>query len=145
MHAEQINLLLRPARMDFVFMTVRDPLRRLVSAYKMRAKTQAAPPSLSSWFDEMCKQYQEDPYVGDNHIRPQSAFWLPNCEVFRQEDGYGEALVARIEEKLAITLQQREIGKHHIGPPADPDSAEFEKLLPRIRQFYQSDYQMFGY
>jgi len=145
MHAEQITTLLRPARMDFVFMTVRDPLRRLISEYKMRSKSQAVLPPISIWFNQMCKQYQEDNYTGENHIRPQSEFWLPNCEVFRQEDGYGEVLVARIEEMLGITLKSQLIGMHHTGEVADPDPDELQKLLPHVRQFYRSDYLMFGY
>ena len=145
MHAEQINAILRPSRMQYVFMTVRDPLRRLVSEYKMRARAPGPLPPITRWFDQMVKQFQEDGYVRENHIRPQSEFWFPGCEIFRQEDGYGEPLVARIEEKLGVTLPSREIGIHHTGERADPDPAQLATLLPRVKQFYRSDYLMFGY
>ncbi|HTZ70955.1 MAG TPA: sulfotransferase family 2 domain-containing protein [Acetobacteraceae bacterium] len=146
LHAEPITAALRPARFDFVFMTVRNPLARIVSEYRMRLSGEGArPPALSEWLDQTFNRFAEDPYTGDNHIRPQSEFWLPNCEVYRQEDGYGPALVNRIEERLVTELEHRDIGQVNLAKATDPDSDEIKAIEPRVRQFYRQDYLTFGY
>jgi len=128
MHAAQIMTLLRPAKFDYLFMTVREPLRRVISEYKMLVRTVSDAPPLTQWFDVISKQYLEDNYVAENHIRPQSEFWLPSCDVYRQEDGFGDALVERIEEKLGMTLPYRKVGKYNEDPATKVEAAEVERV-----------------
>ena len=145
LHAEPIMATLRPAKFDYVFMTVRHPLARIVSEYGMRARGEGSkPPGIGPWLDQMFSRFMEDPYVAENHIRPQSAFWLPNCEVFRMEDGYGEALVARLEEKLDTELEHRTIGRFNMGG-AGAAGVDVAAIEGRVRQFYRGDYVAFGY
>jgi hypothetical protein len=145
MHAAQIMMLLRPARFDYLFMTVREPLRRLVSEYKMRVRTVGDAPSLTQWFERISKQYVEDNYVAENHIRPQSEFWLPTCEVYKQEDGFGDILVGRLEERLGMTFSQRRVGMYNDDETTLVDAAEIKRVRPLVLRFYRQDYLNFGY
>ena len=145
MDAAQILAQFRPARMDFVFMTVREPLARLVSEYRMQARELANVPALPDWFQRMRRDFVENNHVAENHIRPQSDFWLPNSHVVRIEDGLGEPLVALIERHTGLSLSQREIGAHNRdeGKPVDPQ--EVERVRPLAEDFYRQDYLRFGY
>ena len=146
MHAEQILSLLRLSSIDYIFMTVRDPLARLFSVYKMYARAAVADvPSLPVWVDRVFRRYLADSYTAENHIRPQAEFWLPTCEIFRQEDGHGSALTQRIEQKLGIELKHRTIGTLNKDKDTSIDPADIEKIAPLVRQFYHRDYLMFGY
>jgi hypothetical protein len=145
MHAEQILSLLRLHSIDYIFMTVRDPLARVISEYKMYARAVVDAPPLSEWVDRLFRRYLADNYVAENHIRPQAEFWLPTCEIFRQEDGHGSALTLRIEQKLGIELKHPTIGTHNMDKGTSIDPAEIQKIAPIVRQFYHRDYVMFGY
>jgi hypothetical protein len=126
-------------------MTVRDPLARIISEYKMYARGVVDAPALSVWVDRVFRRYLADSYAAENHIRPQAEFWLPTCEIFRQEDGHGAALTQRIEQKLGIELKHQTIGTLNKDKDTSIDPADVEKIAPMVRQFYHRDYQMFGY
>jgi hypothetical protein len=145
MHAAQITAILRPSEFDFTFMTVRDPLARLLSEYKMRFRSKNSAPPLPAWVEQMFKRYIDNPFVADNHIRPQCEFWLPNCEVYRQEDRHGDTLAGRIEEKLELSLEHRTLGGYNIDEGTDIDQADIVQVEPLVRQFYRQDYFTFGY
>ncbi len=145
MHAATLLSLLRPSKIDYVFMTVREPVGRFLSAYKMRVRTKPDMPGLEQWVDQVFRLYPEDPYVNDNHIRPQSEFWLPGADIFRQEDGYGDAVVTRIEEKLGMRFEKREIATNNADGGTKIEEASIARVAPRIRQFYRADYAMLEY
>jgi hypothetical protein len=144
MTAEQLLSLLRPTRIDYIFMTVRDPLTRILSEYKMRLRVAQETQSLSQWVTLSFRRFLEDPYTNDNHIRPQADFWIPGCDVFRQEDGFDE-IVSRIEARLGLPIEKRDMGSHNTDKGTVLDSDEVARITPLVRQFYRRDYLMFGY
>jgi hypothetical protein len=145
MDAAQILALLRPARIDLVFMTVREPLSRAVSEYRMQLRETKNVAALPQWFMQMTRDFLENNYLAENHIRPQSDFWLPNCHIFRVEDGLGETLVSLMEQRTGLKLPHREIGSHNAdgGTPLDP--MDVERVRPLVENFYRQDYLRFGY
>lgn len=145
MHAAQVMALFRPARFNLVFMTVREPMSRVLSEYCMHIREAKNVPPLGSWFEQMSANFIEDNWVAENHIRPQSEFWLPNCHIFRIEDGLGENLVSLMESKLGMPLTHREIGSHNASNSTPIDPAEIERVRPLVLDFYWQDYLRFGY
>lgn len=145
MDAAQIMALFRPSRFDFVFMTVREPLSRLVSEYRMQVRENTNVPALPQWFERVCRDFVDNNYLTDNHIRPQSDFWLPNCHIFRIEEGLGENLVSLMESRTGLALPNREIRSHNAGEGAPVDPQEVEQIRPRVEEFYRQDYLRFGY
>jgi hypothetical protein len=145
MDARQVMALFRPGRFDLVFMTVREPLSRLLSEYRMQLREVANVPALPVWFARVARDFVDDNYVSENHIRPQSDFWLPNCHVFRIEEGLGENLVSLIESRTGLALAHREIGSHNAGGGAPVASGDVEKVRPLVQDFYRQDYLRFGY
>ncbi len=143
MHAQQLMAILRPWRCGYVFATVREPLARIVSEYRMRARTQDGFPRLPAWVDQSLKRYAEDPYIFENHLRPQVEFIIPGCDVFRQEDGIGAGLVERIEARLDTVLERRTFAharplRQVTVPPEDVDA-----VRARVRDAYWQDYAAF--
>lgn len=145
MDAAQIMAVLRPARIDFVFMTVREPMSRLVSEYRMQARAIKNLAALPAWFMQMTREFIDNPHVAENHIRPQSDFWLPNCHIFRVEDGLGQSLVSRMEQCTGLRLPNPEITSHNAGDGAPVDPQDVERIRPLAEDFYRQDYLRFGY
>jgi hypothetical protein len=145
MHAEQILSHFRMERFDCIFMTVRNPMDRLLSEYKMRAGNLPDVPPLPIWFDRVMKRYLEDRYCLDNHIRPQVEFLVPSCKVFRQEEDLGPEFTQFLEERLKLTLSHRILAVTNRGREIEFDPADVAKIAPAVHQFYRQDYLTFGY
>jgi hypothetical protein len=145
MDARQIQALLRPGKIDYVFMTVRDPVARIVSEYKMQSRTLGGCGLMGDWLERMLAQYAKSPYFFENHFRPQVEFRIGECDFFRQEEGYGEALVERIEQRTGLRIRNRKIDVHNTDTQTVVDVAQAEAIGPRVRDFYAQDCRMFGY
>mgnify|MGYP000329422055 CR=1 FL=1 len=95
---------------DYVFMTVREPLGRMKSEFRYRlrqdrgarvARRLNMPLRFDRWLTHSLRQYQRDPFMLDNHMRPQHEFVALGAEVFRLEDGL-ERLVGRLDEVTGL-------------------------------------------
>jgi hypothetical protein len=95
--------------------------------------------------DDTFREYIADPFIIDNHIRPQSEFWIPGCDVFRQERGFGPDFVERLEQRTGMIFPERNVGHGNAGPDLPVREEEIEQVRPAVRQFYQPDFLTFGY
>lgn len=136
------------ANFDFVFMTVRDPIQRLSSEYRFqqthRSRRRALYESVryrdaDAWARSAVKKFRRDPYLYDNHIRPQVDFLLPGTEVFRLEDGL-RPISTRLHNLLDVTNGE-ELPREN-SSQIDPKgfSASTRNAL---REFYAEDYRVF--
>jgi hypothetical protein len=146
-HGEVLkNLFGDGAEFSSVFMTVRHPFTRLESEYRYRvghySRLSFLIPSFGRWVRNAFKSYEKNPYVYGNHIRPQVAFDVFNPTVFKLEDGLqavpqhlvkllGLSTVPEIQH-LNETSKQRRFGWS-------------DRLEKQVRQFYQQDFDRFGY
>lgn len=149
MHAAMLQQQFRLDRFDLTFMMVRDPLARFRSEYAMRnlkdLKTDAA--SVERWASRVLADYRKNDFVHDNHLRPQSEFYLPGCHVYQLEQGMdhivndlnllldlglGPDIPQAMDRKLATGVASGEV---ELSP----------RLEKRLRRFYKSDFSAFGY
>jgi hypothetical protein len=89
---------------DYKFMSVRNPYHRLESEYfwqKRRFKSASGRPfpGPDSWWQQVKPKIQDSVPHFDNHLKPQVAFFLPNTQVYKLEDGLSE--LVRDIDKLA--------------------------------------------
>jgi len=145
LHAEPLLVLLRPALIRYVFMTVRHPISRVVSEYKMQRRVGKRAVSLSQWLNRALSAYMDTPFALDNHVRPQHEFLIPGCDVFRQENGFGQAFVERLSERTGISFAGREMVNYNVDEGPDVDEAEIANIRAAVRQFYRLDFATFGY
>ncbi len=145
LHAAPLLMLLRPAKLRYVFMTVRHPLTRVLSEYKMQGRAARRAMPLSPWLDRAMTAYMDDPYTTDNHFRPQHEFIVPGCDVFRQEKGYGQVFLERLSERTGMSFEANTVGNYNADERQDVDEADIEKIRPFVRQFYRQDFAAFGY
>jgi hypothetical protein len=147
MEAAILSKLFKLSSFDYVFMTVRDPIARILSEYKVHIiHLQHNIPDVNAWVRDSLIRYNDDPYMFDNHIRPQTEFWLPGADVFKQEDGFGPGWVEAISRRIAYEFRNRtvEIAMKFAGPDAARENLT-EESIASLRRFYRLDYAMFGY
>jgi len=149
MHASMLETILVPERFDAVFMTVREPLARFRSEYAMRNAQAGAPAAaaVERWYDEAVRAYAANPFVHDNHLRPQAEFVLPNAQVYRLEEGL-ENVVADLNERFGLRLPPtvpRVMDRHIQNGIHSRDVPISERLERRLRIAYAEDFMRFGY
>ena len=140
------------ADVDWSFALVRDPLSRLISAYRFQFHRAwlrrprmrlAGHLGFSAWTAMALGAARRRPTLLDNHLRPQTDLLPDGAEIFRLEDGL-DALSARLD---AVTRTRAppgcEIG-HALksgGPTPVPSRRDLELVL----ETYAADYDRLGY
>ena len=150
-HAPMLETLFNLKAFDDVFMVVRHPVRRMVSDYlwMTRNKDANSRPRFDHWVDWILRQYQANPYIGDNHIRPQAEYVVPEARVFRYEDGL-ETVVASVYRRLGVSKRTA------VAVPRENTSEDQTGLRSRdvivpdatrakIEAVYARDFELFGY
>jgi hypothetical protein len=153
MHAQIYNALVRSAFYDYAFMVTRDPVNRLISQYKMRRQARVRRvtrlgieldfPPFDEWVRSTLQKYSDDPYIHDNHIRPQHEFHSSGVEVFKFEEGL-EKVRAKLHKLLEIG-PENETPMRHVGMSSDAPISLTDETLSLIQDFYIEDYKRFGY
>jgi hypothetical protein len=149
LHAEMLQQLLRLDRFDLVFMVVRDPIARFRSEYSMRRKSDLRTDSeaVDEWTDQVFRQYEDDPYVHDNHLRPQSEFLLPDAHVYRLEDGL-DRMVLDLRQRHGLDLAEEiphALNRLQRTGVSSRDVQLSTRTTQRLRDFYAEDFERFGY
>ncbi len=148
-HGAMLEQMFRVDRFDAVFLITRDPVPRFRSEYVMRnakdPRTDAA--SVEQWAEAMLDRYAADPFVLDNHLRPQADYLVEGATVYRLEDGL-EAMVADLNARHGLELRTKVPRSLHSNKRAGISSSEVEvspALTARLAELYRVDYERFGY
>ena len=148
-HASMLDTIFQVDRFDLVFMTVREPIARFRSEYAMRNSGSGAPSAeaVEQWHHETSRAYARDPFVHDNHLRPQSEFLLPGARVYRLEDGL-EPMVAELNAAFDLGLDpkvSRVMDRHAESGFSSSQVPVSERLERWLRATYAEDFLRFGY
>lgn len=139
---------------DYVFMTVRHPIERMKSEYRFRASSTRwsrvrhripVPVRFDSWLMRTLRAYRDDPFVYDNHVRPQHEFSAFGAEVFRLEDGL-DRVVNALNRVTGLEVSPP---RRAINVSKSATSRVDYGLSPRVRALFREhsaqDYVAFGY
>lgn len=148
MDAAQYSRIFDLPRFDFMFAVVREPVSRLKSELGMHLQQnfRNSVEQNDQWVMDALAGYQANPYLYDNHLRPQYEFIAPGVAVFRFEEGL-DAILAEVERRHPdISLVP---GHARIGSRAErsgfssSEIALSEGVTRRIRAFYAADYERY--
>ena len=152
LHAEPLQALFPQTSsvFDAVIVTVRDPVARVESEYRWLRFFNAAAgrgdifPDFSAWLSLVLDAYPNNPFVADNHIRPQSEFLIEGAEVFRLEDDG----VARAIECCCRALgvaPDKGAGQLHEKATAGEPIEWTPTMRDRFMDFYRHDFETLSY
>lgn len=149
LHGAALRHLFRPKFFDYGFAIIRDPVARIISEYRFRAEPRRAKaqrvPEFPDWWRRTRQRYACNPFILDNHIRPQAEFVAPELarrfDVFHFEQG----LLANLEmvfEALDVPFVDLGIHTHRAaGIPVTLNRATFDSII----SFYDVDIKAFGF
>ncbi|WP_417696198.1 sulfotransferase family 2 domain-containing protein [Psychromonas sp.] len=149
-HAELLEVILNTEFLDEIITIVRDPFSRLKSEYAWQLKQAITNLPPADWIDHVFEEYTHDPFVYDNHIRPQNEFILSGTSIYKlEENGIEQAAnyISPITKKSSLF---RAFGKDDIKHIKKTDKPEelhyaFEKKASIIEKFYAKDYEILNY
>lgn len=152
MEAELLRSMFRLARFDVIFMLARDPIARFRSEYVMRQLSEHSgtvdSQSVEFWADKQFKAYARNPYILDNHMRPQHEFFLPGSHVFRLEDGLDQ-VVFNLNKQYDMELPEsveHAMDSRKVTGGASSSSVEVSTSLEaKLRAMYSQDFMAFNY
>ncbi|WP_404324925.1 sulfotransferase family 2 domain-containing protein [Cobetia sp. UIB-001] len=145
-HYNMVSSIVDLSSFDYCFTVIRDPIDRLISEYKMRAKHHVNPPGFNVWLKRINSLYKKNPFILDNHIRPQSDFIGGEVKVFDLSQGLGN-IFNDVERELGITLH----GASHSHASHGSELSNFsinktdlnEEDFEIIENLYSSDMELF--
>ena len=145
-HADILKQLFNVEKFDYVFMSVRDPLKRHISEFRMRANGRKTPLDINGWTKKVIENYEENKFVYDNHIRPQSEFYISGIDVFSQDDGFNDNFVEIISKKIGFEFTVKKIDKvmhrDSIQTTKTNESKISTKTIDTLKLFYANDYKL---
>tara|TARA_R110002167_G_scaffold216155_1_gene420979 strand:+ start:1443 stop:2201 length:759 start_codon:yes stop_codon:yes gene_type:complete len=128
---------------SFSLTIVRNPFERLASEYAWREKVSDTPISeFNTWVRETLIRYKKNPYIYDNHIRPQVDFVGPRVKVFKLEDGLNPAAKMAFR-RLGLTYRKPETP--HVRKSDHKLITIEHSILEDIRAFYAADFEAYEY
>lgn len=150
MHGTLLQSLLRLDRFDLVFTVVRDPVARFRSEYVWRTRKRedvsTRAEAVDEWLRKSLAAYRENPYVYDNHLRPQHEFLVPGTTVLRLEDGLAQALRDLSDShELGLEGEPDRFRDSQSGPRKSRDVEVSATTKSLLRRFYKRDFTTFGY
>lgn len=139
-HDELAHTVVPAGFYDSAMTVVRNPYSRIISEYRYRMGLEGDVPSFDEWAARAISDFEADPYVLDNHIRPQTAFVSGEMTVFRFEDGL-ESVVEHASTLLGLPAPR--IAHHKRS--AKSDMTVSRSTVELIREFYAEDFRRFDY
>ncbi|WP_353180665.1 sulfotransferase family 2 domain-containing protein [Salinisphaera sp. T5B8] len=159
LHAAPLGELFRFDKFDAVFTIVRNPFDRVKSEYYWQRVQGLTHLSVAEWVGDRFSRYQDNPFLCDNHIRPQIEF-VPNgvhVDIFKLEDKGVEGACQIFGSRRAGGLGNLKNLKHALTRRRPRETfekkscknsateADFEKCYKDIVKFYRSDFDAFSY
>jgi hypothetical protein len=140
-HSEILEHLFCADYFDYVFTVCRNPIDRLLSEYKFRMGPRRQKIEFSNWLYSRIREYRENNFTSDNHLRPQYEFLAFASEVFHFEEGISN-IVSTLSTKLGVpgcSEVYHEKRSIQFEVQIDQDLLEF------IENHYKRDFETFGY
>jgi hypothetical protein len=143
---EQMRAVFTLSRFKYIFMTVRNPYKRLISEFRMQHETTTQPVDFNAWAQKILKQCPTAPYMMDNHIRPQADFHVDRADIFKQEDRYDDRWVAKLVAKTGIKFDDPNVRHQRVAENTHTARINMtDETSALIKNFYAKDFEQFGY
>ena len=154
-HADLLASIFNFSEFESVFAVTRHPFNRVKSEYYWHFRDSQTKPDPKTWLEDCFAKARRNPYLNDNHIRPQVEFIPKDADVsiFKlEEDGIRKAQIEifgyedrpkpkSLKERLRPSKPKREKASKY---DENVENA-FAAQRALINDFYAADFEQFGY
>jgi hypothetical protein len=130
------------------FSIVRHPILRTISEFQyrneLRIKKGLKPLSFEKAVNDFFFNYEFNPYIYDNHIRPQIEFIFPKTKLFKIENGMSAACKFSREHLIHSSVEDL-FSEQVVNKSPQSDFVIKGHTLRKIYNFYQLDFKMLNY
>lgn len=137
MHAAIHTKIIPDSFYDAGFVVLRDPVARFTSEYRYQKDMGRTSQSFADWAVATLGRYADDPYILDNHIRPQSEFLRPGLTKFLFEDGLSP-IFDWIDRVTDTPPGNRDLWEKRAKPMAIDVPQDVRR---KLESFYAADYR----
>lgn len=127
---------------DYIFSIYRDPIDRHLSEFTwapwgLCGQDIYTEDLFDDWCPKIFQAYEQNPYKFDNHIRPQSEFYVDGVEVYNFDT------IDTLTDKLCakIGLDATELPYERSSRRDDRDYVIYDTTISGIKEFYKADYE----
>ena len=145
-HGEILNSVFDVSTFDFLLMSVRNPINRLKSEYLMRNRIKRTDPDL--WVVNILKQFNKNPFLLDNHLRPQIEFLVRGVKIYKQENKFDQNWIDKIEKVIPFKLlggRTNDLSRYDIDKVTTNDVVFSKETIKQVEEFYSVDFECFSY
>lgn len=145
MHAALLDRHFDSGNFDWIFTIVRNPLDRLVSEYNFRKTTMKnfEFKRFDDWILHAFSCFESNPFIYDNHLRPQSEFIWGETEVYKLESELN-ILFDKISS-IADTKKKFDAKSYMTSNKFQNTKNISRSSRKLIEDFYSHDFEYFGY
>lgn len=145
-HREILESIFNIEKFDYIFTTIRNPISRIKSEYLMMNRGNKT--DVNKWITDTLSTFNNNPFIYDNHIRPQSDFILGSGDIFKLEDGFNLEWIENLEEKIPFNLHKNishDLNRKKLDGITTSDVMLNTKTTELIMNFYKDDFNNFKY
>ena len=154
-HYELLDSMFNIDKFISSFSIVRNPIDRIRSDYVWSQRGVIAggsPVSFDDWVDYVFAKYQSNPFILDNHIRPQSEFIGPKIKtIYKYEEGLNTVVESIFKDLKIQTIKPVEIerlntSEEYLSNGLKASDIEIKSATKdKIMKFYEADFKTFDY
>lgn len=126
---------------DYIFSIFRDPIDRHLSEFTwapwgLCGQDLYTEDAFDDWCPKIFQAYKQNPYRFDNHIRPQSEFYVDGTDVYDYEN------ISDLTSKLCakIGLADESLPYERSSRRDDREYTIYDTTIKLIEEFYKQDY-----
>ena len=150
--ADDIRRLFADNFFSYSFLFVRNPYDRIESEYRYLQKTTQlrrsvknlwTMPSFNQWIKDSFREIESNPWIWDNHLRPQWEYVYPSIDIYKMEDGLLNG-VKSVAHKMGVAAPTE---LPHLNHTLDINAATLwsDESRAIVRKYYARDFKEFGY
>lgn len=142
MDAELLEEELDLSSFDYIFSIFRDPIDRHLSEFTwapwgLCGRDIYTEDMFDDWCGKIFQAYKQNPYRFDNHIRPQSEFYVDGIDVYDYDN------ISELTDKLCakIGLESTTLPYERSSRRDDREYVIYDSTIDLITEFYKGDYE----
>jgi hypothetical protein len=100
-------------------------------------------PSFNQWIKDSFREIESNPWIWDNHLRPQWEYVYPGADIYKMDDGLLNG-VKSVADKMGV-VAPTELPRLNHTREIDVSTTWNDESRSLIKKYYARDFKEFSY